>query len=137
MIAASRVAIVGSLLALLVGSTFGLAMGVGWIGMQWRPAHAHLQSLGFVALMIQGIAYHVLPRFRGVPMQRPRLALAQVIATIAGVTFMAAGWGLVLGPAWFAFAGTVAWFGNVLFVAIALEIVLRSPARPARGPMGR
>lgn len=131
MIAASRVAIAAALVAFLVGSTLGLAMGVGWLGLQWRPAHAHVQSLGFVTLMIQGVAYHVLPRFRGVPFRRARLALLQVVVTIIAVIGMASGWGLLLGPAWFAVWGTVAWAANATFVALALEVVLRPRPRPS------
>lgn len=129
MIAASRVAIVAALVALLAGSTLGLAMGLGWLGLHWRPAHAHVQSLGFVTLMIQGVAYHALPRFRGVPFRYPRLALLQVVLTIAAVIGMATGWGLLLGTAWFAVWGSVAWLANAGFVAICLEVVLRPRSR--------
>lgn len=125
MIAASRVAIAAALVAFLAGSTLGLAMGVGWLGPHWRPAHAHVQSLGFVTLMIQGVAYHALPRFRGVPFRRTRLALLQVVVTVVAVVGMASGWGLLLGAAWFAVWGTVAWLANVTFAALCLEVVLR------------
>lgn len=133
MIAASRVAIAAALVAFLTGSTLGLAMGVGWLTPLWRPAHAHLQSFGFVTLMIQGVAYHALPRFRGVPFRRPRLALIQVIATVVAVTGMTLGWGFRLGPTWFATWGGLAWIANVAFVAIGVEVLFR-PHRPKRAP---
>lgn len=128
MIAASRVAIAASLLAFLAGSTLGLAMGVGWLTPLWQPAHAHLQSLGFVTLMIQGVAYQALPRFRGVPFRRPGLALIQVIATVIAVTCMTLGWGFRLGPAWFATSGGLAWLANVGFVALGVEVLFRRRA---------
>lgn len=134
MIAASRVAIAGSLIAFLVGSTLGLSMGVGWLTLVWRPAHAHLQNLGFVTLMIQGVAYHVLPRFNGVPFRRPRVALIQVVATIVAVAGMTAGWGLQLGAAWFATFGSLAWLANATFVAIGLELLLRRGVSRRFGP---
>jgi len=134
-IAASRVAIAGSLIALLAGSTIGLAMGVGWLTLAWRPAHAHLQSLGFVTLMIQGVAYHALPRFAGVPLRRPRAALIQVVAAILAVAGMTAGWGFQLGPAWFATFGGLAWLANATFVAIGLELLLRRRPPPAGQPL--
>lgn len=132
MIAASRVAVLAALASFLAGNTLGLGMGAGWIGPQWRPAHAHVQSLGFVGLMIMGVAYHALPRFRGVPFRRPRAALLQVSITIAGLVGMVAGWGLLLGPRWFATWGSVAWLGNAAFVGLCLEVLLRPRAIPAR-----
>ncbi|MEX2501893.1 MAG: hypothetical protein WD336_05925 [Trueperaceae bacterium] len=126
MIEASRIAITAALIAFLIGNTLGLAMGLGWLGYHWRPAHAHLQSLGFVTLMIQGVAYHALPRFRGVPFRRPRAALVQVLFAIAGLSVMVAAWGLLLGPAWFAVGGTVAWVANAAFVVLCLELLLKA-----------
>ena len=129
MIAASRVAIAAALVAFLAGSTLGLAMGVGWLTPLWRPAHAHLQSLGFVTLMIQGVAYHALPRFRGVPFRRPGLALIQVIATVVAVTGMTLGWdsgwdrpGSRPGAGWRGWPTSGSW---------------RSGSRSCSGPIGR
>ena len=133
MIGASRVAIAAALVAFLTGSTLGLAMGVGWLTPLWRPAHAHLQSLGFVTLMIMGVAYHALPRFRGVPFRRPGLALIQVVATVVAVTGMTLGWGFRLGPAWFAVWGGLAWLANFGFVALGVEVLFRPRRRPTGG----
>ena len=42
------------------------------------PAHTHANLLGFVSMMIFGVAYHVLPRFSGRPLTSPKLAMAHV-----------------------------------------------------------
>ena len=34
----------------------------------YRPAHVHMLLLGFVTMMIYGVAYHVVPRFAGFPL---------------------------------------------------------------------
>ena len=57
-----------------MGVTLGVCMAVhpGWI--IYRPAHVHMNLLGFVTMMIYGVAYHVIPRFTGHPLHSRRLA---------------------------------------------------------------
>ena len=59
---------------LAVGVTLGVAMIAlpSWI--VYRPAHLHINLLGFVTMMIFGVAYHVIPRFSGAPLYNRRLA---------------------------------------------------------------
>lgn len=134
MIAATRVALSASVLAFLFGNVLGLLLGTGQIAYAWRPAHAHLNLLGFVALMIYGIAYHVLPRFRGVPFRRTRLALVQVVVAVVALLGMVLTWGLAL-PTWsFAVWGSLQLAASATFVFIALEVLWgRTPPRPAQG----
>ena len=40
----------------------------------YYPAHVHMNMLGFVTMMIYGVAYHVIPRFIGKPLHARRLA---------------------------------------------------------------
>ena len=40
----------------------------------YRPAHVHMNLLGFMAMMIAGVAYHVIPRFTGHPLHSRQLA---------------------------------------------------------------
>ena len=40
----------------------------------YRPAHAHLNLLGFASMMIYGVAYHAIARFTRHPLHRQRLA---------------------------------------------------------------
>jgi hypothetical protein len=135
MIAATRLALVAALALFLAGNTVGLAMGAGWLDARWRPAHAHLNLLGFVTLMIQGVAYHAVPRFAGVPFRRPRLALLQVVAAIVGVLGMAAGFGFTLGRPWLVAFGSAAWISGALFAALIAEVMLAArPAVPTAPP---
>jgi hypothetical protein len=76
----------GAILATLTGgATLGLVAltiaglrgsldtGLSW----WTPviqAHGHVQIFGWAALFIMGVAYHVVPRFKGTGLHRPDLA---------------------------------------------------------------
>lgn len=134
MILASRIALTSSLAYFAIGNTLGLLMGVGEVGQQWRPAHAHLNLLGFVAMMIYGVAYHALPRFRGVPFRRPRVALAQVALANVGLIGMAFTWGVAAPPAWFALWGGLEWLASTAFLLLMVEVLWR-PRQP--GPARR
>lgn len=57
-----------------------------------RPAHLHMNLLGFVSLMIFGVAYHVLPRFTGVPVRSPALVWAHLLLSNGGLGVMVLGW---------------------------------------------
>lgn len=81
---------------LALGVTLGLAMAVHPAWIAWRPAHLHMNLLGFVAMMIFGVAYHVLPRFSGRPLHDRRLAGVHWWLANAGLTGMVAGF--VLRP---------------------------------------
>lgn len=78
-----------------------LALGVGlgaWFGIdralgaRLRPLHAEFNLWGWATLLIYGMAYHMLPRFTGRPLRRPRVAGAQSWLAIGGVTLVALGW---------------------------------------------
>ncbi|WP_038057489.1 hypothetical protein [Thermus amyloliquefaciens] len=123
MIPASRLALTSALLWFLAANLVGLLLGLGLLPHTWRPAHAHLQLLGFVSLMIYGVAYHALPRFRGVVFRRPGLALFQVLLANLGLLGMALAWGLGLGnPLWGVFA-TLSLLAGTLFALLMLEVL--------------
>jgi cbb3-type cytochrome oxidase subunit 1 len=63
-----------SLIWLCVAVLLGLAMAIHPAWTIYRPAHMHAALLGFVAMMIYGVAYHVLPRFSGSPLHSRSLA---------------------------------------------------------------
>jgi len=125
---ASRVAITASLAFFLIGNALGLLLGVGVIGYAWRPAHAHVNLLGFVAMMIYGVAYHALPRFVGVPLRRARLALVQVCVAVVALLGMALTWGLGAPKALFAIWGSLQLVASLLFVGILAEVLWRRSA---------
>jgi cbb3-type cytochrome oxidase subunit 1 len=64
-----------SVLWLVAGVVLGVVMT--WLpgGMvYYRAAHMHANLLGFVSMMIFGVAYHVIPRFAGRPLHVRALA---------------------------------------------------------------
>jgi cbb3-type cytochrome oxidase subunit 1 len=76
---------------LAMGVTLGVAMAVHPVWVVYRPAHAHLNLLGFVTMMIYGVAYHVIPRFTGHALYSRRLAGWHWWASNAGLLLMVTG----------------------------------------------
>ncbi len=60
------------LVYLLIGVILGVAIGFepAW-NVRLRFVHIHLNLLGFMVMMIAGVAYHVLPRFNARPIPWP------------------------------------------------------------------
>ncbi|HEX2204529.1 MAG TPA: cbb3-type cytochrome c oxidase subunit I [Longimicrobium sp.] len=80
-----------SLVWLGVGVLLGVGMAVHPPAVAFRPAHMHANLLGFVSMMIFGVAYHVVPRFVGRPLHSPRAAALHLWIANAGLA------GMVLG----------------------------------------
>jgi cbb3-type cytochrome oxidase subunit 1 len=76
---------------LAAGVTLGVAMGAYPAWSIYRTAHLHMLLLGFVAMMIFGVAYHVIPRFAGNPLRSTRLAGAHWWLANAGLAVMVVG----------------------------------------------
>lgn len=74
-----------AILIALTGMVWGAAMGATG-DHATHPAHAHLNLLGFVALFLFGLFYHLHPA-----LDATRLARMQVWAWIAGSLALAAG----------------------------------------------
>lgn len=85
-----------SLAWLGIGVTLGLAMAVRPELALYRTAHLHFNLLGFVAMMIFGVGYHLLPRLAGHPLHRPSLAGVHWACANGGLLLL--GTGLVLLP---------------------------------------
>ncbi len=60
-----------------------------------RSVHAHLNLVGFVTFLIFGVAYHILPRFRGRPLYSEKLAWWQFWLANVGLVGLLVflGWG--------------------------------------------
>lgn len=121
MLRRNRWFVAASLLYALLGGLLGLA----WLaspgllpGLALR-AHAHLMLVGFVGMMIFGIALHVLPRFTGRALYSERLADAQFALANLGLLAMVAGW-LAGAPAAAGAGGLSLWAG---FVAFAVNVI--------------
>ena len=68
-----------SLIYLGIGAMLGLLM-VLWPDTRFAitRVHVHILLLGFMAMMIYGVGYHILPRFMGRPVYSHRLGNIQV-----------------------------------------------------------
>jgi hypothetical protein len=93
-----------------------LAGQLRWIDSQWVLAAEHLATLGWLLLMIVGVAYHVLPRFSGCGTRGPTWAIVQLLVQGAAlgliVPSLGFGWtaGFALGGFLMALAlGLFAW----------------------------
>jgi hypothetical protein len=75
----------GMCLPLALGLLLGSRMG--WPG-EWALAAEHLAALGWIMLMIVGVAYHVLPRFTGVGVRGIGWARAQLACHLGGLLIM-------------------------------------------------
>jgi hypothetical protein len=91
-----------SLTWLSLGVTVGVAMAAAPALAVYRPAHLHMLTLGFVAMMIFGVAYHVIPRFSGNPLHSQRLPVWHWWLSNGGLLLMCVGF--VLRPHPVAFA---------------------------------
>jgi cbb3-type cytochrome oxidase subunit 1 len=80
-----------SLVWLGIGVLIGVAMAVHPAAAAFRTAHMHANLLGFVSMMIFGVAYHVIPRFTGRPLHSPRTAALHLWIANAGLAGMVAG----------------------------------------------
>ena len=80
-----------SLAWLAMGVTLGVCMAVHPAWIVYRPAHLHMLLLGFVMMMIAGVAYHVLPRFAATSLYSPRIAEVHWVASNIGLAVLASG----------------------------------------------
>jgi hypothetical protein len=93
-----------------------LLIGVylGWIGGSWLLAAQHLAALGWIMLMIVGVALHVLPRFSGRGVRGPGWARAQLafhsVALLLIVSSLGFGWRLPFALGGALMGGAVALF---------------------------
>jgi cytochrome c oxidase cbb3-type subunit 1 len=80
-----------SLLWFAAGIVLGLAIAVHPQWLIYRPAHAHMNVVGFLTMLVFGVGYQLLPRLFGHPLHSPRLAVAHLFCANVGLA------GLVLG----------------------------------------
>ena len=104
-----------------LGVTLGVAMAAHPAWIVYRPAHVHMNLLGFVMMMIFGVAYHVIPRFSGHALHSQRLAELHWWLANVGLMTMVAGFGLAphVGPLvipTLAAGGTLSAIGTYLFI---------------------
>jgi len=104
-----------------------------------RPAHVHANLLGFVSMMIFGVAYHVLPRFAGVPLHDRRLPMLHLWVSNLGLAALVVGWtaraaSTLAGEILVGGGGALSAVGGGLFV-YNLWRTLDAAGAAARGPL--
>jgi cbb3-type cytochrome oxidase subunit 1 len=90
--------------------------------------------LGFVTMMIYGVAYHVIPRFAGAPLRSQREATVHWWMSNVGLALMVAGFalragGLPEGTTVLALGGVLSALGAYLFVFLIWRTVDGPPGR--------
>ena len=131
-----------SLAWLALGVTLGLAMAAHPVWTVYRTAHMHMLLLGFVTMMIYGVAYHVIPRFAGFPLHSRRFAGVQWWLANAGLALMVAGFIVRVSSATFgtivlSIGGTLSAASAYIFVYLIWRTVdgpagMRAAAERAR-----
>lgn len=79
-----------------LGVTLGVAMAAHPLWIIYRPAHVHMNLLGFVTMMIYGVSYHVVPRFFGHPLHSAKLGAIHWWLANVGLAGMVVGF--VMAP---------------------------------------
>jgi len=128
-------------LALLAGLPLGIVAALGvahdiGVASRWTQlvqAHGHLQVVAWVGLFILGIAYHVLPRFKGVPLWPERLVLPSFFLLLAGVVLRTVSqpWADAAGPAGLLAASAVLELAGALAFATVVAGTLGRARREA------
>ena len=112
-----------SLAWLAAGVSLGLAMAVHPAWAVYRTAHLHMNLLGFVAMMIFGVAYHVIPRFTGNPLHSRRIAEVQWWLANGGLALFVTGLALLPNTMYSTPARIVVGVGGILSAAAAYLFV--------------
>jgi cbb3-type cytochrome oxidase subunit 1 len=136
----ARAFIQASLIWLVLGVTVGACMAIHPAWTIYRPVHMHMTLLGFVTMMIFGVAYHVIPRFMGRPLWSKRAAAAHVWASNVGLAVMCVGFALrvsthvdsQLATAVLGAGGTLSAVGAYLFAFNLLRSIGTRAEREAR-----
>jgi hypothetical protein len=126
---AGRLATIGAGLCLPVALGLLLAGRAGWLGGEWALAAEHLGALGWVMLMIVGVALHVLPRFSGRAVLGFGWVRAQLICHLTALLLIVPALG-VGHTSIFAAGGVLMAVATALF-AWAIWPTLVPAARPA------
>jgi hypothetical protein len=125
-----------SLIYLGVGVFLGTHLSIFEHGRaEIRFVHVHVMLLGFVAMLIYGVAYHILPRFNAKPVTYPGLIPFHFWLANIGVVGLSVFY--ILGGFWESGAPRVFFglFGVVEAVAIAIFIINLFPVVMEEKPM--
>jgi cbb3-type cytochrome oxidase subunit 1 len=105
-----------------LGIVAGVAMAVQPSWVVYRPAHAHMNVVGFLTMMVFGVGYQLLPRLFGHPLWSRKLAISHWWLANTGLAGMIAGF--VAAPHIGKSGSMVVAAGGTLFAIGALGFVL-------------
>ena len=83
------------LIYLGLGVLLGIHLSAGGPERSFIPAHTHLNLLGWMNMMIFGVAYHILPRFSGNPLWSEKLSIWHLWLANIGLIGMLVGWAIL------------------------------------------
>jgi cytochrome c oxidase cbb3-type subunit 1 len=135
-----------SIYYLIAGATIGVLMGTRLaVSSELRFVHIHANLLGFISMMIFGVAYHILPRFNARPLKYPNWVPVHFYLMNIGLVgllifYMAGGyWGsgiksILLGFFSIATGISILMFAiNILSVLIEPQLITPMPAPSSSG----
>jgi hypothetical protein len=139
---APRAFVKSGLLWLSGGVTLGLGMAAHPELIVYRPAHVHMNLLGFVAMIIFGVGYQILPRMMGYGLFSPRLAVAHWWLANVGLALMVAGFflrpsGMEWGSAILVTGGILETLGAYAFAFNLLRSMKSPYGKRIPGPTAR
>ncbi|MCH8157571.1 MAG: DUF1858 domain-containing protein, partial [Nitrospinae bacterium] len=133
------------LIYIVIGTILGVAIGIEpSLGARLRFVHIHINLLGFLTMVVAGVAYHVLPRFSARALPWPDGVkyhfYLQNIGLIGMATSHAAGGGWREGATHYAFVffsvitaiALVFMFYNLFFVLLSPPKAPEAGDRPTR-----
>ncbi|MHC4278268.1 MAG: cbb3-type cytochrome c oxidase subunit I [Planctomycetota bacterium] len=117
---------------LVIATLLGIHMAASGPMYPYMPLHAHLNLLGWMSMMIFGVAYHILPRFSGTPLWSERLSVWHLWLANIGLVGMTLGWvnmGLGKGSSVLTVFSIVQGVSIALFVVNMFKTIRTAPTR--------
>jgi len=119
---------------LFVARWLGDGTGRWWIAAS--QAHGQVQLLGWIGLMVLGVAFHFLPRLAGVPLRWPRMAGVALWLIVAGLALrgitqplLSAGIGAPMASLGLVVAAGLLLAGVTLAVVMLVATIRNAPPR--------
>ncbi len=126
--------VIASVIYLALASGLGLWMGMGDAPGWARFGHVHFNLLGFMAMMVYGVGYFVLPRFNARELRWPGWVGLHFWISNVGLVGMVAAYPAE-SPAAFGLFSGLSVLGVVLF-AVNIAATLLAPAPQEAAPQG-
>ena len=107
-----------SLLWFAAGILLGVCIAIEPRWIIYRPAHAHMNVVGWLTMLVFGVGYQLLPRLFGHPLHSRRLAIWHLFLANVGLAGLVAGFLFqphFAGAKWLTAAGGTAFAVGAMF----------------------